>query len=111
MEKIKIWVDDLRPVPSGYIGFKTVNETIDFLSKSDPSLVAVLDLDHDAGDYYPQGGDYIKILDWLEYKQISIPISIHSGNSVGIKNMMRIIAKNGWTYVPTEDEIACGLFF
>lgn len=105
MEKIKIWVDDLRPVPAGYIGFKTVDETIDFLSKSDTSLVEVLDLDHDAGDYYSQGGDYIRILDWLEFEGISIPISIHSGNPVGIKNMWKIIQKNGWTYIPQEDEI------
>ena len=111
MKKIKIWVDDIRPAPKGYVSFKTVNDTIDFLSKADLSLVEVIDLDHDAGDYYSEGGDYIRILDWLEYKQISIPISIHSGNPVGIKNMMRIIAKNGWTYVPTEDEIACGLSF
>ena len=26
--KVKIWVDDIRPVPSGYIGTKSVNETI-----------------------------------------------------------------------------------
>lgn len=25
---MKIWVDDLRPVPSGYIGTRSVNETI-----------------------------------------------------------------------------------
>lgn len=27
-QKIKIWVDDLRPVPSGYEGTKSVDETI-----------------------------------------------------------------------------------
>ena len=103
--RYKIWVDDLRPAPKGYIHFMTVKDTIDFLSQIDLSLVEVLDIDHDAGDYFSYGGDYIKILDWLEEKGYSIPISIHSGNAVGIRNMMRIIEKNGWTYVPQEDEI------
>lgn len=106
---MKIWVDDIRPIPAGYMGFKTVNETIAFLEEF-WDKVDLLDLDHDAGDYYSEGGDYIKILDWLEFKGISIPISIHSGNIVGIRNMQRIISRNGWTYVPTEDEIVCGLF-
>ena len=102
---MKIWVDDIRPTPKGYISFKTVDDTIEYLSSIDLSLVEVLDIDHDSGDYYQYGGDYIRILDWLEYKQISIPISIHSGNVIGIKNMMKIIEKNGWTYIPQEDEI------
>lgn len=104
MNKIKIWVDDIRPCPLGYIHFKTVNETIDFLSKTDISSIELLDLDHDAGDFYQYGGDYIHILDWLEFNKISIPISIHSGNPVGIKNMFQIIKKNNWTYVPQKDE-------
>ena len=102
---MKIWVDDIRPTPKGYISFKTVDDTIEYLSSIDISLVEVLDIDHDAGDYYQYGGDYIRILDWLEFMGYSIPISIHSGNPVGIKNMMRIIEKNGWTYIPQEDEI------
>lgn len=26
--KIKIWVDDIREIPEGYVGTKSVNETI-----------------------------------------------------------------------------------
>jgi len=109
MKKWKIWVDDLRPAPAGYLAFKTVDDTITFLKEFHDS-VELLDLDHDAGDYYSRGGDYIKILDWLEAEDISIPISIHSGNPVGIRKMKQIISHCGWTYVPTEDEIACGLY-
>lgn len=101
---MKIWVDDLRELPKGYdIHLYTVDDTIAFIQEH-LDEIELLDLDHDAGDYYEQGGDYIRILDWLEFEGISLPISIHSGNPVGIKNMDRIIAKNGWTYVPQDDE-------
>jgi hypothetical protein len=59
----------------------------------------LLDLDHDAGDYYFGGGDYIRILDWLEATGRNYPIRIHSANAVGRENMRRIIERNGWTEI------------
>ena len=61
--------------------------------------IELISTDHDAGDFRCDGGDYIKILDWLEEKNISIPIRIHSGNIVGRQNMERIIKHNGWTLI------------
>ena len=42
------------------------------------------------------GGDYIKLLDWLEETGRNYPIRIHSMNSVGRENMRAIIRRNGW---------------
>lgn len=42
-------------------------------------------------DYVNQGGDYIKLLDWLE--------ETGRNNPVGVENMRRIIQRNGWTEV------------
>lgn len=61
--------------------------------------IEVIDIDHDAGDYTADGGDYIKLLDWLEETGRNYPIRIHSMNPVGVENMRRIIKKNGWTEV------------
>ena len=61
--------------------------------------IDVIDLDHDAGDYAYDGGDYIKLLDWLEETERSYPIRIHSMNPVGVENMRRIIRRNGWTEI------------
>ena len=61
--------------------------------------IEVIDLDHDAGDYVRDGGDYIHILDWLEETGRNYPIRIHSQNVVGVENMRRIIKRNGWTEV------------
>lgn len=96
---MKVWIDDIRPMPKGYyIWIKRVDEAIDFIviHKNEISL---LDLDHDAGDYSCYGGDYIKILDWMEEKGISIPISIHSRNPCGVRRMKQIIEHCGWIYI------------
>ena len=63
------------------------------------NTIELIDLDHDAGDYAEFGGDYIRLLDWLEETGRNYPIRIHSMNPVGRENMRRIIQKNGWTEV------------
>ena len=61
--------------------------------------IDLLDLDHDAGEYAGKGGDYIRLLDWLEETGRSYPVHIHSQNPVGVQNMRRIIERNGWEEV------------
>ena len=53
-------------------------------------------MDHDAGDFRLDGGDYIKLLDWLEERGSCYPIRIHSMNPVGVENMRAIIRRNNW---------------
>ena len=110
---MKIWVDDVRPEPEGYVRVTSVleaKELIEFaerqLAKADyvfydmsHNKIEVIDMDHDAGDYARFGGNYINLLCWLEEIGRSYPIRIHSANPVGVKNMRRIIRKNGWKEV------------
>ena len=102
---MKIWVDDVRPAPEGYVWIKTVNDAIRYIEiygdyiDFDNTLVdcvELIDIDHDAGDFAPYGGDYIKLLDWLEETGRDYPIHIHSMNPVGVANMRAIIQRNGW---------------
>ena len=108
---MKMWIDDLRPAPEGYAWCKSVDqakETIIYLEtdleyhwnvygyKSTRMEVELLDMDHDAGDYAQYGGDYIRLLDWLEETGRNYPIRIHSMNPVGVENMRRIIERNNW---------------
>lgn len=58
--------------------------------------IELIDIDHDAGDFACDGGDYIRLLDWLEETSRNYPIRIHSQNPVGVDNMRRIIERNGW---------------
>ena len=96
---LKIWVDDVRPAPEGYVWLKSVNEVKKYLA--DPHIlcsyeISLIDLDHDAGDYAKDGGDYVRILDYLEMVGYNGDLRIHSMNPVGVQNMRNIIQKNGW---------------
>jgi len=109
--KIAFWIDDIRPIPSNYmenygvnrvIWCHSVNEAIQkwlFWDKlKEKAKIVRIDLDHDAGDYANDGGDYINFLNWLELMQVDmtqISWHIHSFNPVGRINMQRIIEKNG----------------
>ena len=98
---MKIWIDDIRPaLDNSYIWIKTVKEAKSFISKNIDSnnilQIQEINLDHDAGIYHEEGGDYIKILDWMEASGRNYPIRIHSMNPVGRKNMETIIYKNNW---------------
>ena len=100
---MKLWVDDVRPAPEGYEWFKTVSNAKTAIQLYEEILgepIELIDIDHDAGDYAKYGGgDYIKLLDWLEETGRNYPIRIHSMNPVGVANMRRIIRRNGWTEV------------
>lgn len=96
--KVKIWVDDIRPVPNGYEGTKSVDETIALIEEieSEGGEIELLDLDHDLGDYARFGGDAIKILDYLVERETYYPIAIHTANPVGRANMERMVERY-WT--------------
>lgn len=96
---MKLWIDDVRPAPEGYEWCKTVSEAavmIRMVENWEGKTIEVIDIDHDAGEYAQYGGDYIKLLDWLEETGRNYPIRIHSMNPVGCANMRRIIERNGW---------------
>ena len=112
---MKIWIDDVRPAPEGWTWKRTVNDAWELIKciyainffKYDVEMVEI-SLDHDASDEYSKfGGDYIEILnkleyyanistDWEQYIKKYISFHIHSQNPVGVENMRRIIRRNGW---------------
>ena len=97
---MKLWIDEVRPAPEGYVWVKSVNEAINLIGDTEEYLgidtIELIDIDHDASIYANDGGDYIKLLDWLEETGRNYPIRIHSQNVVGVMNMRRIIERNGW---------------
>lgn len=110
---MKLWIDDVRIAPDGYVHIKSVDEAKECILFAEEQyanrnnvnyncsnfIIEVIDIDHDAGDYAIFGGDYIKLLDWLEETGRNYPIHIHSMNPVGVENMRRIIRKNDWVEV------------
>lgn len=102
-EKVNIWVDDLREPPPEFLWLKSSNDFISFVERNGVGCIGVIDIDHDAGDFQREGGDYIKCLDYLDFIGArGINIRIHSKNPVGVQNMRRIVQKNkknGWREV------------
>ena len=113
-QQIILWLDDerdpkkFRKISSNswrynekVIWCHSVNEAIDVwldLDGVNDCRIVEVDLDHDAGEFATDGGDYIKFLDWLEEHKIDftkIAWKIHSFNPVGIKNMLAILHRNG----------------
>lgn len=96
---MKIWLDDIRPAPEGYVLVQSVNEAKKLIERCEKEgiKIEVLDLDHDLGDFYPDGGDAIKLLDWLAERESFYPVAIHTANPVGRENMLRLFKKY-WKY-------------
>ena len=63
------------------------------------SKIEIVDIDHDSGDFVADGGDYVKVLDFMECQGLAYPVRIHSQNPVGVQKMRAIIQHNGWQEV------------
>ena len=107
---MKLWIDDVRPAPEGYVWCKSTNEALRFITRNKTEIL-LIDLDHDAGAFAQEGGDFINILNEIERLSHSrltlgmawrfllrdqIEFRLHSANPVGVENMRRIIERNGW---------------
>lgn len=102
---MKLWIDDVRPAPEGYVWMKTTNDVLRCI-RNRGHKIELIDLDHDAGTYISHGGDYIEILKEMErlryifdYDFSHIKFRLHSANPVGVENMRAIIEKNHWKEV------------
>lgn len=91
---MKLWLDDTKDAPEGWIHCHTVNLAITYCLTGQ---VTEASLDHDLGDFVEFGGDGIKLLDFIaEYGYWPKDgITIHSGNPVGRDNMQRLIDRYG----------------
>jgi hypothetical protein len=102
---IKLWIDEVRPAPEGYMWCKSVNGAKHRIRRSCEELISnpqleyykieLIDIGYNTKDFTSDGD----LLDWLEQTGRNYPIRIHSMNPVGVANMQRIIERNGWKEV------------
>ncbi len=89
---MKIYLDDVRVAPEGYVHARSVNQAIKLIEQYEKlEEIELIDLDHDLGDYVKDGGDGIKLLDYLVENQKFYPVKLHTMNPVGRENMQRVI--------------------
>ena len=85
---MKVYLDDERTAPEGWVHVKTAREAIDVLESG---KVATISLDHDLGD--DAAGTGYDVICWIEREAVTngfIPpfIEIHSANPAGKMKMM-----------------------
>ena len=92
---MKIWLDDLRPAPAGFVWSRSVNEAKRLIAEQETSQpIECIDCDHDLGDYADDGGDGIRLLDWLLERGTLYPVALHTMNPVGRDNMRRMLQRH-----------------
>jgi len=90
---MKVYLDDIREAPEGWIRTKTVDETIDLLKTG---KVTHLSLDHDLGPVLEVGSD---VLTWIEFHVakgvFTAPdyMYVHSANPPAKERMQRAIKR------------------
>lgn len=96
---MRIYLDDLRPTPDGYVRTYTVEETIELIRQND-GQIEVISLDNDLGTGFLEGREVAK---WIEEQAFHgnikmIPeIIIHSGNNVA-QDEMKTARKNAYKF-------------
>jgi hypothetical protein len=91
---LRLWLDDIRPAPEGWLHVKTAREAIAELRKGQ---VTTISLDHDLGDdvVFGTGYDVAKFIEEAAYHNTlpRLQWKVHSGNSVGARNMRLALVK------------------
>ena len=92
-DHIKLWLDDVREAPEGYCHCHSVNEAKEKIIECEKEFIVIdeIDCDHDLGAYASDGGDGIKLIDWLAERKTYYPVRLHTMNPVGLENMRREI--------------------
>lgn len=81
--RVRLWLDDVRPAPEGWVRTRTVQETIERIERGD---VAEVSLDHDLEltDPYRKGAD---VADWIRLRAAQghpVPVvHVHTANPIG----------------------------
>lgn len=102
---MKIWLDDVRPMPDGYdYHAKTAGMAIAMLQSL---KVVEISLDHDLGDDEGVGSGY-DVACWIEKAAFhgAIPplvMHVHSANPVGVQNMMKAL-KNACRFWEVDEK-------
>ena len=94
--EIKVYLDDERPTPEGWIGARWPSEVIKLLETDN---VTHLSLDHDLGGWkYEKEPTGMDVLTWLEEKvgtgewTKEIPvITLHTANPVARQRMRQVL--------------------
>jgi len=93
INETKVWLDDVRKSPAGWIHFEEIESLIKYYKKNHNKITEI-SLDHDLGDNVPPGYNFLLWLEEMVYtgKYNQVPnIKVHSANPVGKRRMEQSI--------------------
>ena len=102
-QNIKIYLDDEKSAPKGYEQCHSVEETINLINlcESSGTYIEEINLDSDLGKYAKNGGDAMKLLDYLVERRTFYKVKLHTSNPEVRANMQKVIDR----YWPKDDSI------
>lgn len=86
----KLYLDDLRPIPNGYIGLRSYAEFVTYITES--GLPDFISFDHDLG-LEESGYDCAKwLVNYCLDNELRLPqFDVHSKNPVGKENILSLL--------------------
>lgn len=90
---LRLWLDDVRPVPEGWVWARTAWDAIDVLRAGG---VVEVSLDHDLGP--PEAGSGYDVAKWIEAEAYHgrlarLRWAVHSANPIGRERMAKALEK------------------
>jgi len=90
---MKVFLDDCRPTPDGWVRTYTVDQTLILLASRQ---VKAISLDNDLGEDQKEGYKVLDELEEMVYYDPTFPIpemAVHSSNASRVQYMKQVIAK------------------
>ena len=90
---MKVFLDDCRETPNGFVRTWTVEETLDLLATRQVKFIS---LDNDLGENFTEGYKVLDELEEMVYNDPTFPIpemAVHSSNASRVQYMKQVIAK------------------
>jgi hypothetical protein len=89
---MKVWLDDERPAPSGWVHVKTAKDAIRLLCTNQVDSIS---LDNDLGEGQPEGKTVARIIEEGAFIGALAPVKVmvHSMNTPALREMLEAIKK------------------
>lgn len=83
---MRIWLDDIRPAPDGFIHVRNLAELRELIASS-KDTIEIMSFDHDLGDGEADGYQIAKWLAENHVERWPLEIRVHSANVPGAANI------------------------
>jgi hypothetical protein len=88
---MKLYLDDVRPIPTGWVGVRTYEEAIHVIDNADIGSISEISLDHDLGTE-KDGADVLQYL--IDNNIVPDIVYLHTMNPLAKLEMQRMLERH-----------------